>query len=87
MAILEVTQNDFREGKKVNAPVAIAQISVRDVTVMADPACFIVRPIDFMSPFIFFSSSVMLLKHFMMTNISSIPIARHRNETVPDRMV
>ena len=62
---------------------AKAQTSVSDVTVMATPAWRIVLPI--LSP----RSSVVrddfswLLKHCRMTNMSSIPIPRAMNGTVP----
>ena len=69
-------QRDWRPGKDVTAPVAKAQISVTDVTVMEAPACFIVIPMFVTTVFVFFFSAGILFKHLIMTNISSMPIPR-----------
>ena len=79
MAAMEkaaVTQKDWSEGKVVMAPVAKAHTSVSVVTVTDAPALLIVSPRVSAEPRLRLSSSGMFSRHLMMTNMSSMPIAR-----------
>ena len=49
--IAQVIQNELRPGNIVIHPTAKAHTSVKDVTVIATPACFIVSPISSSSVF------------------------------------
>ena len=69
-----VMQTEWRAGKMVNAAESNAAISVADVSVMATPARLIVRAIFSGSDMPSFSSlDSMLLKHCIITNMSSMP--------------
>ena len=78
-SIFNNNKKQFMEKKKniiltVMAPIPKANTSVNDVTVMATPACFIVKPIFSCKVFPKVSSSCKLYQHWTMTNMSSIPI-------------
>ena len=64
----------------VTAPTPKAQTSVREVTVMATPAFLIVCPILSVRGRVDFCSSLKLLRHCMITNMSSIPIPVTKRE-------
>ena len=69
-----VRETYLRAGKMVSAAESSAATSVADVRVMATPARFIVRAIFSESSMPSESSlDSMLLKHCMITNMSSMP--------------
>ena len=65
-------QKDWRAGMAVVAPIPKAMKLVIEVMVMATPACLRVTPSLSTTPF-FLSASLSVFRHWMMTNISSIP--------------
>ena len=67
------TQKDLRAGMAVVAPIPKAMKFVMEVMVMATPACLKVTP-SLSTTSLLLSASLSVFRHWIITNISSIPL-------------